>query len=845
MATLDSTRRNLLDIGAILFVGIAVRCLYLLNAGSWPITFGDSRVYLRAAQSFFVSDYSNFWRVAGQKGPGYPIFLAAAAKAFGPSLTGLDVPLLGRLQSNGQEVWFWGIRLLQVLMGAGTAVLVYVIGLTIDRNQGRRIGLVSASLFALYPNQILYTGYLTSEVFAIFLFWLAIAVLYAVRLRQRAAGFYSVAGCLLAAACLTRPSLVPASAAVSLAVLIGRNGPLWGRRGWYALSFSLSLFALLISWNLLATRHNPNVIIGRGGFGDRLRTLVKAIAPVTYEWTNDRYGWADNRMPEPDPDVRWTGEGGAIPGGAVARWPIPPEVASRIAGQKAHVVVSAHAREAGRAVQFEAALSAGTEGDSGLRRFTTMTAVEGFTFDYDVPLVPLGNALALVIANGKADLTIDGVAMTRARSPLSLPELFRSSPRILNLIFCNFWFADDFGRSGNVVPRFWVEFLQQTVLLLSFAGLGFALMEWRSWALIFAVIIAQIPITVGWTEPRENMPIMPALFLLSALFLTALPLWLKQFNRPGGRRYLAASAVLLAPFLLRAISWAGVASSLAGRAGDVAIFPALASFALLFWWLEADPERSRVPVAVAAIVPMLILALGLGAYLWVGAVPRWHYSRTDLCANRLVPTQRISLGRPIAVDDVDSAEVLLDIETPRTTLLPLGLRLNGTMLPSSADSWLSHFPVVVDDPRLGSGAYKWQVYQEFADFFGRPLTSWPQWWGMPFDPALLRGARDLSIAVDVAPAGCEQPILLGVTHDAQTPGMRTGPSITNTSLYRWHIIDDWRFWETSPIGSLATQSILSSGPSSSPSNEARGTPFDGEFGIRLLIRYKDGDLEIF
>ncbi len=827
----------MLDISAILVVGIVVRFGYLLRAPLQPVTWFDGITAFLGAKAFFIHDSRPFWDMAAVRGPGYPVFLALTAKIFGPNPAALNVAG-DEVFLNGQLAGFWAVRLLQGLLGAGTAVLLYLIGLKTNRELGRPVGMIAAILFALSPSQILHTSLLLTEVPAIFLLWSSIALLPSGPQDQNALRRYLMAGGALGLACLTRPTLMPASAVVLAAILIAQKGRLWGQRGWCALSFALPLFALLVAWRAIAVANSPYVLVGAEGLQDQLKNIRGALIPVCYAWPNDRAACL------PPKEVHWMVESWQPPAGVPSPASIPPQVASLVAGQTAHVAVSAYAQEP--ASQFAVALSAGPQGSSGWQRFTATTATQDFSFDYHVPLIPLGNQLGVFVDPEQArGLTIDRLLITRANEPrslrsLSLRVLVESIPRVANLISCNLWFAEDARRKGNVVPRVWVEGLQHAELLLALAGLSFALLEWRSWLVILAVIVALSPMFAELVEARHNLPGMPAVFLLAALFVVHLSRALARLKLRHALRYSTAGAVLLAPFLLRALVWMGVSRSLAGHASEVAIFPALALYAVLFFRFENGRGRSPIAVGVAAIVPVLILASGVSSYLYVGTVPRWwQYSRLDLCQTTGPPMQQVSLARPIPVDTVASAQVLLDVET-RSPSLPLRVRLNGTAISPLTDSRQSRLPTVTDE--LGLTDY---THQRFTNLYGRTMTSWPQWWAIPFDPALLRDAKDLSISLEARAAACTDPILLGATYGAQTPGMRTGPSITNNSLYRWVLLSDWRFWETSPIGSLATQSMVRSTQAPGSGRDPKDLAIEGLLGIRILIKYKDGNLEVF
>ncbi|MDZ7344309.1 MAG: glycosyltransferase family 39 protein, partial [candidate division KSB1 bacterium] len=78
--------------------------------------------------------------------PGYPFFLAAVFKIFGENL--------------------FAVKLIQAVLGAITAVLVYFLALRMSRPA---IAFLAASLMAVHPELLGITGFIYTEVLFIFL----------------------------------------------------------------------------------------------------------------------------------------------------------------------------------------------------------------------------------------------------------------------------------------------------------------------------------------------------------------------------------------------------------------------------------------------------------------------------------------------------------------------------------------------------------------------------------------------------------------------------------------------------------------------------------------------------
>ncbi|MGH7297558.1 MAG: glycosyltransferase family 39 protein, partial [Polyangiaceae bacterium] len=122
--------------------------------------------------------------LTSRRPPGYPFFLAVLYRLFGvrPEI----VPFA------------------QALLGALAALVVYALGLRLAGS--RRVGLVAAAVYAIYPHYVYYAREVLSETLFFALFWSALALLAGAR-RSAAVSLRELigAGLLLGLAALVRP----------------------------------------------------------------------------------------------------------------------------------------------------------------------------------------------------------------------------------------------------------------------------------------------------------------------------------------------------------------------------------------------------------------------------------------------------------------------------------------------------------------------------------------------------------------------------------------------------------------------------------------------------------------
>jgi 4-amino-4-deoxy-L-arabinose transferase-like glycosyltransferase len=146
---LASDSQFLFSLGVIVAVGVALRILYTVYLAPWPPPVGDDAwfyhyeaIFLAQGRGFISVNYAmlGITRPSAAHPPLYPVVLAGLAKLGGT----------GELTQ----------RLAGSAFGAGTIVAIGLLG---RRLVGRRVGLMSAGIAAVYPMLITADGALLSE----------------------------------------------------------------------------------------------------------------------------------------------------------------------------------------------------------------------------------------------------------------------------------------------------------------------------------------------------------------------------------------------------------------------------------------------------------------------------------------------------------------------------------------------------------------------------------------------------------------------------------------------------------------------------------------------------------
>ncbi|MFH1368201.1 MAG: glycosyltransferase family 39 protein [Elusimicrobiota bacterium] len=127
-----------------------IRLVFVLRLGYDQLS-PDCGEWLSVASDIISGKgYGETWRP-----PGYSTYLAAAMLVFGKSIL--------------------AFRLLNVLLGSATCVLIYFIGKKVFSYQ---VGRIASALMCFYPYMIAYTGDLLSETFLTFMIALSVLMLY-------------------------------------------------------------------------------------------------------------------------------------------------------------------------------------------------------------------------------------------------------------------------------------------------------------------------------------------------------------------------------------------------------------------------------------------------------------------------------------------------------------------------------------------------------------------------------------------------------------------------------------------------------------------------------------------
>jgi 4-amino-4-deoxy-L-arabinose transferase-like glycosyltransferase len=292
-------------LAAIVAGAVALRLLYVLVLARHVSMAGDASFF--HAEANLVADGRGYIEPFVDAAYGISVPTAAHPPLYPTVLAGLS--LLGGDGLLAQ-------RSLGALFGAGTIVLVALIGLRVG---GARVGLTAAALAALYPLFVIADGAPMSE--GLYGLLVAACLLAALRLReQRSPARAAVLGGLIGLAALTR------SEALLLVVLVGLPLALGGERAGRArraLAVCAACAAVLAPWTirnlsafdrLTPISHNDSTV------------LAGANCPATYGG-RDLGGWSFDcisrrrTLDEGAQAARWRREGIDYAFDHAGRWP--------------------------------------------------------------------------------------------------------------------------------------------------------------------------------------------------------------------------------------------------------------------------------------------------------------------------------------------------------------------------------------------------------------------------------------------------------------------------------------------------------------------------------------------
>ncbi|MBN1994176.1 MAG: glycosyltransferase family 39 protein [Anaerolineae bacterium] len=427
---------------------------------------------------------------------------------------------------------------------------------------------------------------------------------------------------------------------------------------------------------------------------------------------------------------------------------------------------------------------------------------------------------------------------------------------VINLIFYHFWFAENAWRESFLLSPTAMHWAQQILLGLGLGGVGIALIRWRTFAPLFAVLVTFCLVSVKVIEVRHNLPFMPAIFLFAGLFIVYLFEWIKNyFGWTKDIVVLVVGIILVGVILIGSrllvlfsseIFWLWIQPVTLGIAGDLAVV----IFSLLVGGLVfrlSTPAWGRLSAAVAGFVPAVLLIILISSYAYINSGPRWWAWNISLNQTNQVVRQEIQLPAPISEDKLELVIWLVDLQA-NAAPPPLQVRVNESLLSPQEYSWQRLFCAQKVLFVTNVEQTYCPVYEEYMKFAHRPMTTWPQWWGLVIDPALLLDKNNLSLTLSqldpTVESNVASQVKLGGTFAVADSQVVYGPSVyalspgARTSIYRWLLIGDWRLWETSELASVATHSYLIR-------SDAADILLKANLNIRLAVKYKDGRIVIY
>lgn len=257
---------------AVVFVvlfGAGMRTLYVLTAQADPPIYGDGVQYMAYAWNllhhgiFSCSVPGSTEVVAdGYRGPGYPLFLAAAL-----TLARDDVgTALGYIYTG------------QVILGTATVLLTIALA---RQWLGRCMAILAGVFIACWPHLISFCGAVMSETLFGFLLVLGIWLL-TLGVRRAAGWLLALSGLVLGTAYLVNPIVLFFPVAAALVVICRWN---WRAGALLAVSFAIAP----IAWNL----RDANLPLEYGASRRAMENIVQGSMPLYMRAFNSRWVNAD------------------------------------------------------------------------------------------------------------------------------------------------------------------------------------------------------------------------------------------------------------------------------------------------------------------------------------------------------------------------------------------------------------------------------------------------------------------------------------------------------------------------------------------------------------------------
>jgi len=263
---------------------------------------------------------------------------------------------------------------------------------------------------------------------------------------------------------------------------------------------------------------------------------------------------------------------------------------------------------------------------------------------------------------------------------------------------------------------------------------------------------------------------------------------------------------------------------------------------------------------VAGGVPAVVFVLLYGAYVFVASAPRWRAWELDLDQLGGAVQTRIELAEPLPGARIRAALGFVDL---RSELAPPPVRvgIDGSWLAPGESAWQrlhcnpnDELPETFDE----QGVCHW--YTRFLTDFTGAFPGSPQWWFVSVPPQLVAERREISLQLAAASGGAaEGRVSIGGTFGPETPGSFYGPvlrvagSSPATSLYRWHVEEDWRLWSAQSIASAAAQSEVPLPAETASGRAARmqrlvavaAAEGRAHLNLRLMVEYADGSRVLY
>jgi len=368
-------------------------------------------------------------------------------------------------------------------------------------------------------------------------------------------------------------------------------------------------------------------------------------------------------------------------------------------------------------------------------------------------------------------------------------------------------------------------------------------------------------VSAKYIEIRPLIPLIPVQLLLVGVFVDEACKSIAARARPGPAFGLAAGGAAVAIGLICIHRPAELSLFLPfldavalGHAGDLLV--GIAS--LLAGGVLCGLMRSRWGARTAAVaggLPAVAFVLLYAAYALVASAPRWRAWELDLDQLGGAAVATIALREPLPGAKIRAALWFVDLESELAPP-PVRVGIDGTWLSADPSVWQrlhcnlnDRIRETLEEERL---CY-WYLrgLTDFTDAF----PGSPQWWYVSIPTPLVADRREISLRLAAeSGAAAEGRASIGGTFGREKPGNFYGPvlrvagSSPATSLYRWHVEEDWRLWSVQSVASAATRSEIPRPAETASGRLARmqrlvaAAAADGDafLNARLMIEYDDG-----